>query len=155
MIAVAIGLTLGACKKDVKEIGAPASKMEGIKAHWELSKAVQVDELSLTKEAANIYGYFTSAAKLPNITFTDSTFAVDTAGLGYNFFGGTTGKWVFDDPQFPSNITFTPDGASAFTLKLNGPIRPVDNLRLTKEIHKTCKTKPTWVMSYNLEFVRK
>jgi hypothetical protein len=155
MMICAASLLMAACKKDTKEIGVPASKMEGITSNWQLLKANQVDELSLTKEAVNIYGYFSTSVKLPNILFTDSTYSVDTTGLSYNFFGGAEGKWKFDDPEFPSTITFTPNGGNAFSLKLNGPIRPQDNLKLTKEVHKTCKGKATWVMSYNLEFTRK
>lgn len=146
---------LGACEKDVKEIGKIASKIEGIKANWELSKAVQVDEQSLTKESANITGFFTKGGKLPNISFSDSTYSVDTDGLAFNFFGGASGTWKFDDPEFPSKITFTPTGGKSFDLKLNGPIRPQDNLRISKEITNSCKGKATWVMSYNLEFTRK
>ncbi len=148
-------LMLGACKKDVKEIGMVASKVEGVKANWELSKAVQVDEQSLTKESANITGFFNKAGKLPNISFSDTTYTVDTAGLSFNFFGSASGTWKFDDQEFPSKITFTPNGGNAFDLKLNGPIRPQDNLRLSKEITHSCKGKATWVMSYNLEFTRK
>ncbi len=154
VLSLSFLLALSACKKDIKEIGMPGSKVEGIKATWVLTKAVQVDELSLTKEAANIYGYFASSSKLPNITFTDTTYSVDTTGLDLNFFGAASGTWAFDDPEFPSTITFNPEGASSFELKLNGPIRPQDNLRLSKEVHKSCKGKATWAMSYNLEFKR-
>ncbi len=154
LLSLAVVLLIGACKKDIKEIGLPGSKVEGIKASWVLTKAVQVDELSLTKEAANIYGYFSNSSKMPNITFTDSTYSVDTAGLELNFFVAPNGTWSFDDPEFPSTITFNPEGGSSFELKLNGPIRPQDNLRLSKEVHKSCKGKATWAMSYNLEFKR-
>lgn len=154
-IAVAALLMVGACKKEMKELGAPASKVEGLLATWELNKAVQVDEQSLTKESANIFHYFSSSAKLPNITFLDSTYTVDTAGLSFNFFGGPSGSWKFDDVDYPSKITFTPDGGASFDLKLNGPIRPQDNLRLSKEVMHSCKGKSTWVMSYNVEFIRK
>jgi len=154
LIALAFFM-LGACKKDVKEIGMVASKLEGVKASWELSKAVQVDEQSLTKESANITGFFTKAGKLPNISFSDTTYTVDTAGLSFNFFGGAAGTWKFDDQEYPSKITFMPTGGASFDLKLNGPIRPQDNLRLSKEITHSCKGKATWVMSYNLEFTRK
>jgi hypothetical protein len=148
-------LLVGACKKETKEIGMPASKMEGIMADWQMSKAIQVDETSLTKESANIFAYFSKSMKLPNIKFTATTYTVDTVGLGFNLFGGASGTWAFDDVLYPSKITFTPDGGEAFDLKLNGPIRPQDNLKLSKEIYNSCKGKDTWVMSYNVEFIRK
>ena len=100
-----VGLMIASCKKDVKEIGAPASKMEGIKASWILTKAVQVDELSLTKESANVYSFFSSSSNLPNIVFSDSTYTVDTVGLKLNFFGGVSGKWAFDNPLYPAKIS--------------------------------------------------
>ena len=150
-----VGMLIVSCKKDVKEIGAPASKMEGIKASWILTKAVQVDELSLTKESANIYGFFSRSSNLPNIMFSDSTYSVDTVGLKLNFFGGVSGKWAFDNPLYPAKISFQPDGGTPFTLKLGGPIRPQDNLRITKEIMVSCKGEEELVMSYVMEFMRK
>jgi len=155
ILLVATTLGLAACKKELKEIGAPASKVEGIMADWDLLKATQVDELSLTKESANIYSFLAGSGKLPNISFSDSTYSVDTVGLKFNFFGGPSGKWRFDNPALPAKITFMPDGADAFTLKLNGPIRPQDNLRLSKEVILNCKAKDNLLMSYVLEFKRK
>ena len=155
ILLVATTLGLAACKKELKEIGAPARKVEGIKSDWDLLKAPQVDELSLTKESANIYSFLAGSGKLPNISFSDSTYSVDTVGLKFNFFGGPSGKWRFDNPAFPAKITFMPDGADAFTLKLNGPIRPQDNLRLSKEVILNCKAKDNLLMSYVLEFKRK
>lgn len=92
---------------------------------------------------------------MPNITFTDSTYAVDTAGLKINFFNSTDGTWAFDNVSFPSKVIFTPTVGDKFEFKLNGPIRPQDNLKFTKPIYQSCKGKSTHVMSYNLEFVRK
>ncbi|MDZ4666595.1 MAG: DUF5004 domain-containing protein [bacterium] len=148
-------VVFASCKKDLKEIGAPASKMEGMKASWVLTKAVQVDELSLTKESANVFRYFSGSATLPNIVFSDSTYSVDTVGLKLNFFGSSTGKWSFDNVSFPSKVNFRPDGSEPFTLKLGGPIRPQDNLRLSKEIKVNCKGDESLVMSYVMEFIRK
>lgn len=155
VFAMLLGLTLGACKKELKEIGAVASKLEGIQASWELSKSVQVDEVSLVKESANITSFFTSGAKRPNITFTATTYSVDTVGLNFNFFGSTSGTWAFDNNEFPSIIKFTPNDGAPFDLKLNGPIRPQDNLKFTKPVFTSCKGASTHIMSYNLEFVRK
>lgn len=155
-VAAACFMLVAACKKETKDIGMPASKVEGIQANWVLNKAVQVDEQSLTKESANIFRFFERNGALPNISILDSTYTVDTTNLSFNFFGGASGKWRFDDPNFPSKVTFTPDGGGdAIVLKLNGPIRPQDNLKLSNEIYHSCKGKSTWVFSYNLEFIRK
>ncbi len=154
-IMLILGSTLSACKKEIKEIGTPASKLEAIQASWQLLKAVQVDEVSLTRESANITSFFTGGANTPNITFSATTYSVDTVGLKLNFFGTTSGAWTFDNPEFPSVIKFTPNDAAPFELKLNGPIRPQDNLKFTRPINATCKGASKLVMSYNLEFVRK
>lgn len=155
LMAGLMATAIFACKKETKEIGAPASKVEGIKASWTLSKCVHVDEVSLIKESANITTFFAESGKMPNITFTDSTYAVDTAGLKINFFNSTDGTWAFDNVSFPSKVIFTPTVGDKFEFKLNGPIRPQDNLKFTKPIYQSCKGKNTHVMSYNLEFVRK
>lgn len=154
-ILVLIGSTLSACKKEIKEIGNPASKVEGIQASWVLSKSIQIDEVSLVKESSNITRFFTGGGKMPNITFTETTYIVDTVGLSFNFFGTSSGTWAFDNNEFPSMIKFTPNDAAPFDLKLNGPIRPQDNLKFTRPIFTSCKGASTHVMSYNLEFVRK
>lgn len=155
MILLALGSTLSACKKELKEIGNPASKVEGIQSSWVLKKSVQIDEVSLVKESANITSFFANGSTLPNITFGASTYSVDTVGLKINFFGTVSGTWAFDNNEFPSMIKFTPSDAAPFDLKLNGPIRPKDNLKFTRPIYTSCKGATTHVMSYNLEFVRK
>lgn len=150
-----VGSSLFACKKEIKEIGTPGSKKEGIQASWQLMKCVHVDEQSLTKEAANITRYFSDGAKMPNITFKDTLYTVDTVGLSINFFNSTAGSWRFDNDNFPSKIFFTPVDAAPFEFKLNGPIRPQDNLKFTKQVMHSCKGAETLIMSYNLEFLRK
>jgi hypothetical protein len=150
-----VGSSLIACKKELKDIGTPGSKVEGIQASWVLKKCVHVDEQSLTKEAANITRYFSNGPKLPHITFNDTLYTVDTVGLGINFFNSTSGSWRFDNDNFPSKIFFTPIDAAPFEFKLNGPIRPQDNLKFTKQVSNSCKGAETLIMSYNLEFLRK
>ncbi len=150
-----LGTMVVSCKKDLKEIGPPASKMEGMKASWVLTKAVQIDELSLTKESANVFGFLSSSPNLPNIVFSDSTYAVDTVGLKLNFFGDVSGKWSFDNPLYPSKVNFVPSKGAPFSLKLGGPIRPQDNLKLSKEIKVSCGGEDNLVLSYVLEFMRK
>jgi hypothetical protein len=76
-------------------------------------------------------------------------------GLKLNFFGTTSGTLAFDNAEFPSVIKFTPNDAAPFELKLNGPIRPQDNLKFTRPVKSSCKGAEKTVMSYNLEFVRK
>lgn len=157
LIGLLATLGLASCKKELKEIGAPASKVEGIVANWELSQAIQIDERSLTRESFNLTNFFLKKGKLPNITFGENTYTVDTAGLSFNFFGGPSGTWAFDDASAPSNITFTPTGGAPITLKLGGPIRPQDNLKISREVAEQCKNDkgPKVTYSFVLTFIRK
>ncbi len=151
-------LGLGACKKDLKEIGSPANKVEGISASWEMIQAIQIDEKSLTRESFNLTPFFIKQGKKPNITFTADSFSIDTAGVSINFFGGTRGTWSFDNAAAPSSIHFVPNDAPAFTLNLGGPIRPGDNLKISKLVQAPCKGDtdgPGSVMSFVLTFNRK
>lgn len=151
-------LGLSACKKELKEIGSPASKIEGIAETWEMIQAVQIDERSLTRESFNLTPFFIKQGKMPNITFTADSFSVDTAGVSINFFGGTRGTWSFDNPPAPAAINFVPNDAPAFTLNLGGPIRPGDNLKISKLVQAPCKGDtdgPGSVMSFVLTFNRK
>ncbi len=157
-IALLALLSLGACKKELKEIGAPSNKVEGINATWEMIQAIQIDEKSLTREAFNLTPFFIKQGKMPNITFSADSFTVDTAGVSINFFGGTKGTWAFDNTEAPSAINFTPADAAAFTLNLGGPIRPGDNLKISKLVKAPCKGDsdgPGAVMSFVLTFNRK
>ena len=91
-------------------------------------------------------------------TLASGNFTVDTAGVSINFFGGTKGTWAFDNNNAPSSITFTPIDAAAFTLNLGGPIRPSDNLKISKLVKAPCKGDtdgPGAVMSFVLTFNRK
>ena len=77
-------ISLMACKKEIKDIGAPASKVEGLQANWVLQRCSMVDELSLTKESIKMGDYFTvknAALTQPNIKF-----AINALNLSNNMF---------------------------------------------------------------------
>lgn len=150
--SILIFLAFQSCKSELKEIGSPSNKVDGIKSSWVLSKCVQIDEKSLTKEYADVTRFFTSGNKLPNITFSDSTYTVDTSGLSFNYFGGPSGKWQFDNNDYPTKVTFKPDGGSSFDILLNGPTRTSDPLLKFK---KTISCSGSSIFTYNIEFTRK
>lgn len=142
------------CKKEIKDIGAPSSKVDGLQASWKLTNCSMVDELSLTKESIKMADIFTNAN--PNIKFETINgirkYSVDTTNLLINFFQNPTGTWNFDNDEFPTVIQFVPDGGTAFELPLGGPIRTVDSvLKLRKPIYCGGELK----FSYVLEFERK
>ncbi len=83
------------------------ANMNGI---WKMQSAVQIDELSLTKESIVVSDFYTAdGAKIPNISFntTDMTFVVDTVGLVLNDLNATIGKFKFDDERFPAKVILT------------------------------------------------
>jgi hypothetical protein len=157
VLTILTSLIFSACKKELKEIGSPANKVEGIKASWTMTQAIQIDERSLTRESYNLTNYFISKGNMPNVTFTDNTFTVDTTGVPVNYFGGTSGTWSFDDPNAPLYVTFKSVEGNTVTLKLGGPIRPQDNLKLVRDVYLQCKNDkaPAIATSFVLTFNRK
>ncbi len=94
-----------------KEIGPPIYSAENfnsiLNGKWVLSKASQVDELSLTKESIDITDFYSMspATQKPNITFntTNQTFVSDTTGVMVSYFG-SSGTWSYDDNNYPTKI---------------------------------------------------
>lgn len=158
IIIASIFIGFMACKKEIKDIGTPSSKVEGLQATWKLTSCSMIDELSLTKEAIKMGDVFTKnpVNVLPNIKFETVAgirkYTVDTTNLLINFFQNPTGTWNFDNDEFPTTIQFVPDGGTAFELPLGGPIRTVDSvLKLRKSVYCGGELK----FSYVLEFERK
>ncbi len=159
IMITAFFISLMACKKEIKDIGAPASKVEGLQANWVLQRCSMVDELSLTKESIKMGDYFTvknAALTQPNIKFAinngNRIYTVDTTNVLVNFFQASSGTWNFDNDEFPTEIVFNPTGGTPFTLPLGGPIRTVDQvLKLRKPVYCGGELK----FSYVLEFERR
>jgi hypothetical protein len=126
-----------ACKKDIKDIGAVQSQVDGIKGSWEVVKIVMNDSTATTPDPIEVTDYFQASTKMPNINFntTDNSYTSDVNGVAYDFFG-TSGKWAFDNAQFPKTITFTPTGGTAITMGMMAPIRLVDaQLKIQKYMY--------------------
>jgi hypothetical protein len=159
IIIASILISVIACKKEIKDIGLPSSKIDGITAKWELKRCSMVDELSLIKETTTMGDFFTvknSSKTQPNITFTYANnvgnYTVDTANVLMNFFQAPAGKWSFDNNDFPTLVTFIPNGGTEFSLPLGATIRTVDSvLKFRKPVY--CGTELKF--SYVLEFERK
>ena len=152
-----IFLTVIACKKEIKDIGLPSSKVDGIQANWALGSCSMVDELSLVKESTKMGDYFTNnpSNRKPNIKFETVAgirkYSVDTASVLMNFFQATSGTWTFDSDEFPTEVMFTPTGGTMFSLPLGASIRAVDQtLKLRKPVYCGGQLK----FSYVIEFER-
>lgn len=157
-IIIAIFISFIACKKELKELGPPSSKIDGIKATWELKSCSMIDELSLVKEATPMGDFFTNNPinRKPNIKFEVisgvKTYTVDTTNLMVNFFESPTGTWAFDNDEYPTEVQFIPTGGTLFSLPLGASIRTVDTfLKLKKPVFCSGELK----FSYVLEFERK
>jgi Domain of unknown function (DUF5004) len=144
------------CKKDIKEAASVQSQISGINGNWALVKAVMNDTTATTPDPVDVTDYFQDASKMPNINFnvTDYTYTSDVNGVGYDFFG-IGGKWAFDDPQYPTNITFTPQGGTPFTMGMMAPIRIVDT-RLKIQKYMYCDSaKTNFKFAYQIELERR
>ena len=145
-----------ACQKDIREVGSVQSQIGGIKGNWVLVKAKMNDSTATVPDPVEVTDFFQASTKMPNINFniTNNTYTSDVSGVAYDFFGAT-GKWAFNDAQFPTNIIFTPQGGTAFTMGLMAPIRVVDS-RLKIQKYMYCDTaKTNFKFAYQIELVRK
>jgi hypothetical protein len=154
---VATSLLLGACKKEYADIGTPSSKIEGVVAQWDLTKFVVVDKSGIVEEQLDMSDFFLGATAVPNISFTiegiDTLYTCDTTGIPLNVFGATSGRWRFDNNDFPTKIVLMPnDGSAAIDLTLQGAIRETDQfLKISTATNCVDKT----VFTYDMAFVRR
>ncbi len=150
-------VALASCKKEYEDIGVPSSKFEGAVADWGMTSFRVVDKATIVEETMDFRDFFASNIIKPNIRFytegTDTLYSCDTTGLPINVFESVSGKWRFDDMNFPTKIILSPDGSSnLIEFKLLAPIRVVDQkLILRKSIY--CGDKE--IATYDLEFIRR
>jgi hypothetical protein len=155
-LGVACGLVFTSCRKEYKEIGDLPSKVEGITATWILNDCSTIDKASIVEETMTITPFFYTRSSMPNITFAmeadNGIYTCDTSNIAFQFFGGTKGKWRFDNNNFPTKVILTPSGSTTtIEMKLAATIRPTDTyLKLDKSV--LCNGKETSV--YRLSFIR-
>jgi hypothetical protein len=75
-----------------------------------------------------------------------------TPGAGSSLFKNTTGKWAFDNDEYPSYVHFDAASPTENSMKMIRPVRPQDNFLVLK-YNKICGGKRT--VSYHLTFNRK
>jgi len=119
-------LLFASCAKETFSYYAPASKYKGIQGSWKLiSVQIKDDESLIALNSADVSTLLIGA--------TPMQMSFDTAAMAFNIVPGTTqnvvgvgtGTWGFDDPLYPSSITFT-EGAAVKRLFLNATVRPQD-----------------------------
>jgi hypothetical protein len=147
---------IASCRKEYKEIGEVPSKVEGITASWVLSSCEVIDKGGIIEETIDITSFFTTKSKMPNVSFKMEsgvgTYSCDTSNIAFQFFGGKSGKWNFDNAEYPTKVILKPDGSSeSITLPLVSTIRPTDTyLKLDKSVFCGGAEKSV----YRLSFIR-
>jgi hypothetical protein len=95
------------CKPENKLISTETVK--NVSGAWEIVRA--------TENGANLMPYFNFSNF--RITFTDSTYAIDSL---VPFIVSRNGKWAFNDPQYPFSIMFTPTDSATVSSPLQFPV---------------------------------
>jgi len=155
-LTMTLVLSITACRPEKKELGPKANQVDGISTQWILSRVDQID--------VNVQLAFVESDTLLNVTdaYIDGApmeIGLDkagaytiTPGAGSNLFKNTTGKWSFDNNEYPSYVVFDAASATENNMKLIRPVRPQDNFLVLK-YNKICGGKRT--VSYHLTFNRK
>jgi hypothetical protein len=155
-IVALVSIVAVSCQKEYKEIGDIPSKVDGITASWILKSCSVVDKGGFVEETMDITPFFAKSPKLPNILMTMESgqgfYACDTSNTAFNFFGGISGLWRFDNADFPTKVIFTPTGSnSSIEMALVATIRPTDTyLQLDNSV--ACGGSEKSV--YRLSFIR-
>lgn len=153
VLGLFVAFTFYSCEKKVYEIGDPVSKLEGINGTWNISGVTQIDEASPLKDEMDLSRFFiTTTEPSLSLTFNSSDFTYSVIpGTGKNPFG-ESGKWEFDDMNYPSYVSLYATTGDTIVMGLGQTIRPTDsNLFLNQQ--KTCEGTP--VTTYQYIFDRK
>jgi hypothetical protein len=139
-----------ACEtEDIPPIGEPSDKMEGINDEFVLDQVIFFDNVTpFDDNSLDVSDTYIGAEPL-TISFDKEQASYDvTAGSSINLFG-ESGIWSFDDPKYPSTITFKPNDGQLFTTSLLRTIRPQDE-QLQISIAGGCdKTSVTYELYFN------
>ena len=146
-----VGFALAGCKKERPVLSEPGSKLEGIHANWEMVEVIQVDEVSINKDELDVSDVFLTNPMKININSEDFTYTVDNPS-GPNYFGNS-GKWEFDDNEYPTMITITTDASKVIELPLVSTIRPQDTY-LNFKLLRTCGGSDDAYVGYKFKFAR-
>ena len=152
IVLLSLVIILSSCKKDHPVLDPPGSKLEGINATWSLTEVVQVDVASIQQKKLNVSTAFVGSTPLV-MTFNSSDFTYTvTKGSGPNYFGDG-GSWAFDDNEYPTQITLTPNSGAPKVLPMLHTIRPVDTY-LNFMYSRTCANDQDPYIAYEFKFVR-
>lgn len=116
-----------ACKPDpYKEIGPTYSTAEGVDGTWSITKVEVIDEsspLRLRRDLTDFYLGATAPIGL-ELNVDSKTYTVQNASQGGNYFG-TNGTFIFDDEDFPTQMTFI-EGTDSTVVNFTQLTRKID-----------------------------
>lgn len=104
---VAITMVIAACQKE-KEMHFTESN-KPLTGAWKIVKVVRNGE-----DMTNRFNFASF-----RINFTQDSYTIDNP---VPFLVNKNGKWQFDDPQYPMELSFTPDGGSALKPGFRYPV---------------------------------
>jgi len=158
LIAMASAATwISACKPEKKVLGPAPSQTKGItQATWILYR---VDQIDVNKQLAfvesdtlmTVSDVFIDGTPV-EATFTEQGDFNLTTGSGSLLFPKLSGKWEFDNAEYPTSIVLEKGTTEEAHVTLLKPIRPQD-ANLILKFNKFCSGKRT--VSYHLWFMRK
>jgi hypothetical protein len=102
-------LLAGSLSCRVEHLQSPSEPVKSINGTWQIIDA--------TQNGTDLMSRF-DFSKF-RITFTDSTYAIDSL---LPFMVNTAGKWAFNDPQYPFSITLTATDSAAVSSPLTFPV---------------------------------
>ena len=158
LAAMTMVLVLGisSCRPEKKVLGPKANQIDGISTQWILSRVDQIDvnvQLAFVESDTlrNVTEAYIDGAPM-EISFDKSGSYTITPGAGSSLFKNTTGKWAFDNDEYPSFVNFDASSPNENSMKMIRPVRPQDNFLVLK-YNNICGGKRT--VSYHLTFNRK
>ena len=107
LLSTIAALVLLACKPE--RLVAPGEPVKALSGNWQIIKA--------TRNGADLTNRF-DFSKF-RIHFTDSSYTIDSL---VPFIVSKNGKWAFDDPTYPFQLSFTPTDSSRKSSPLLYPV---------------------------------
>jgi len=107
LLSAIAALLLLACKPE--RLVAPGEPVKALSGSWQIIKA--------TRNGADLTNRF-DFSKF-RIRFTDSSYAIDSL---VPFIVSKSGKWAFDDPTYPFQLSFTPTDSGKRSSPLLYPV---------------------------------
>lgn len=138
------------CESEERQLEPAGSKLDGIHDEWVLDRAVNFD--SLNEVGVDLSTYYIQNGEAPELTMDSENLTYAFNARGKKSYFGSSGTWAFDDPDYPTSLTFTDENGNDHEVELIRTIRPVDQ-KLAIRIVRKCNDQVR--ATYNYFFIRK